>query len=130
MKTESGTVANFRVNFRDALACDGRSLSAFARDIKTSVSYLSRIRSGSQYTDTGAPIVPGLDTCERIASGLGYHIIDMLRSVPEFRALLKAKYPDFRPPTTPETRGRPAPAVPKLRRPRKAKSPRKKSPAA
>lgn len=130
MKTESGVVSDFRLNFRDALGCDGRSLSAFARDIKTSASYLSRIRSGSHFTDTGQPIVPGLDTCERIAHGLGYHVRDMLLPVTEFRALLKAKYPDFRPPTTTERRGRPAPDVPKIRHPRKGKSGRKKSPAA
>lgn len=130
MKTESGVVRNFRVNFRDALACDGRSLSRFARDIATSVSYLSRIRSGSKFTDTGRPIVPGLDTCERIASGLGYTVIDMLHTATEFRAMLREKYPDFKPTTEDEVRGRPAPETPKIRPPRKKKSPKKKNDAA
>jgi hypothetical protein len=128
MTKESGFVLNFRLNFRDALKCDGRSLSGFSRDIKTSVSYLSRIRSGTKHTDNGQPIVPGLDTCDRIATGLGYSLLDMLLAPTEFRKLLRTKYPDFKPDIAPEPRGRPAPRTPRKIGPRK-RTP-KKTPAA
>lgn len=107
MVTEVGAVLNFRVNFRDALACDGRSLKTFADDCQLSYAYISRIRSGSPRMPSGTPQIPCLDVAERIAIALGFQLTDMVKPCGEFRRLLLKKFPDFVPRPLPAKRGRP-----------------------
>lgn len=84
-------LANFRTNLSTALEADERSLHQLHRDTGIGLAFLSRIKTGTTATGYGKPTNPSLETCERIASSLGYFVRELLLPPQEFRRLVKAR---------------------------------------
>ena len=88
---ETREIDNFRANLHIALEVDGRSMNRLATDLGMGQPYLSRIRSGTTHTGYSKPVSPGLDNCEKIATGLGYLLREMLLPPDEFTVLAERK---------------------------------------
>lgn len=90
-------LSNFRKNFETALEI-GReidpaswSLNKCSEDLGMSIAYLSRVKTGRPPTEGAAPVTPGIERAERIASYFGFFLREMLLPPVEFRRLAKEK---------------------------------------